>query len=190
MAEPLSADAATAAATPSDGGQLPGDSVQPHDKQEHELPQRSPEQGPEKRVADDGAGGVETYRCPDVTQTPPLPALTLHEAANLGDADAIKRLIDNGSSVLETDERGRTALWCAAEAGSVEAIRELILEGAVVDTVSDSEATPLAVAASNGHVPVVVELIKNGAIVTAQQTYGRTALTNAAQAGHLKVLWR
>jgi ankyrin repeat protein len=87
----------------------------------------------------------------------------LHDAAERGDLDEVRRLLDAGVPVDELDEGDESALHGAAAFGHTEVVRLLLERGAAVDqTDGDQFYTPLMAAAANGHFAAVQALLANG----------------------------
>ena len=89
-------------------------------------------------------------------------------AASDGDILALKRLLANGTALVNgeleaTDAQGCTALIAAARAGHVDVVEALLSAGANVDVCDGSGTTALAAAALAGHEDVVGMLIEWGA---------------------------
>jgi len=75
----------------------------------------------------------------------------LHDFAERGDLDGVRRLLDSGVPVDALDERDETALHGAAAFGHTEVLRVLLERGAAVDqTDGDQFRTALMAAAGNG----------------------------------------
>jgi ankyrin repeat protein len=93
------------------------------------------------------------------------PASSLWIAAHIGDAAAVRRLLDDGVDVNVWDKYGRTALTLAINAGHVELARLLVESGAWVDPFEDDSVymTPLMCAANRGDVSLVEYLLDHGA---------------------------
>ena len=72
---------------------------------------------------------------------------TLHEAAKVGDEDALKRLIDDGQDVNAKDRRGITALGVAVGFNRISCIRCLLDAGADVHMTDMRGSTVLHYAA-------------------------------------------
>ena len=108
------------------------------------------------------------------------------EAAALGDAEALTRLLDSGASPNETSFDGWTALHLAAFMGSEDATRTLLKHGASIDAISTNGTanTPLCAAlAGRGNTEVVQILLDGGADVNALAAHGVTPLHLAASRG-------
>ena len=107
------------------------------------------------------------------------PAISLPEAAMVGDIDQIRLHLLIGTAVNAKDNKGRTALHHAARKGYVEIARLLIAHGADVNTRAGDEQTPLHHAASRGRREMAELLILQGADVNARDRNGQTPLSRA-----------
>ncbi|MBX9400720.1 ankyrin repeat domain-containing protein [Lysobacter sp. BMK333-48F3] len=98
----------------------------------------------------------------------PLPRRALHEAdvpaaAIVGDADAVRRLLDLGLAVDAPDSQGCTALLRAAGGGHRAVVDLLLARGADPQRAANSGATPLSAAVSMRHGEIVDRLVAAGA---------------------------
>ena len=99
---------------------------------------------------------------PTPTEPPPSP---LHLAAQRGDIEAVKQLLDSALALpTDADHQQITALHWAAINGHLALSALLIARGALVDAFGGQLlATPLMWAARNGRVQIVHLLLKHGA---------------------------
>lgn len=117
--------------------------------------------------------------------------LRLRNAAELGQADEISRILSSGVPPDVRDCGGFTSLHLAADRGHYEACAVLIQKGASVDAQDGISAwTPLHAAAFQGRAPVVQLLVESGARLEARDAQGFTPLLVACRAGNLVVLER
>ncbi len=93
----------------------------------------------------------------------PLQAQDVPAAAIVGDADAVRRLLDLGLPVDATDNQGCTALLRAAGGGHRAVVDLLLARGADPQRTAHSGATPLSAAVSMRHAEIVDRLISAGA---------------------------
>ena len=84
-------------------------------------------------------------------------------AAIVGDADAVRRLLDLGLPVDAVDSQGCSALLRAAGGGHRSVVDLLLTRGADPQLAAGSGATPLSAAVSMRHVEIVDRLIAAGA---------------------------
>jgi len=92
----------------------------------------------------------------------PLRATDVPAAAIVGDADAVRRLLDLGLPVDAADNQGCSALLRAAGGGHRAVVDLLLARGADPQLAANSGATPLSAAVSMRHVEVVDRLIAAG----------------------------
>jgi ankyrin repeat protein len=92
----------------------------------------------------------------------PLRAPDVPAAAIVGDADAVRRLLDLGLPVDAADSQGCSALLRAAGGGHRAVVDLLLARGADPQLAANSGATPLSAAVSMRHVEVVDRLIAAG----------------------------
>jgi len=93
----------------------------------------------------------------------PLQAQDIPAAAIVGDADAVRRLVDLGLPVDATDSQGCTALLRAAGGGHRAVVDLLLARGADPERTANSGATPLSAAVSMRHADIVDRLLAAGA---------------------------
>ncbi|MFC5579044.1 ankyrin repeat domain-containing protein [Lysobacter niabensis] len=92
----------------------------------------------------------------------PLRAQDVPAAAIVGDADAVRRLLDLGLPVDAPDSQGCSALLRAAGGGHRAVVDLLLARGADPQLAANSGATPLSAAVSMRHAEVVDRLIAAG----------------------------
>ncbi len=104
------------------------------------------------------------------------PVASLHDAARLGDLEAIRHHAGVGADLDARDPIARsTALIMAATFGQSEAVKVLIEAGAELDLVNSYGSTALHVAALLCHGEVVQKLLDGGADKTIRDGSGFTA---------------
>ncbi|RPE79871.1 ankyrin repeat domain-containing protein [Vulcaniibacterium tengchongense] len=118
----------------------------------------------------------------------PLPRRPLREpdvpaAAIVGDADAVRRLLELGLPVDATDAQGCTALLRAAGGGHRAVVDLLLARGADPTRAAASGATPLSAAVSMRHVEIVDRLLAAGAPLEQRLPGGLTVLMVASALG-------
>ena len=104
----------------------------------------------------------------------------LDYAAEHGNTQIIKMLLDGGARTDYRDKFGSTALHWAAERGHADAVEMLLAAKAPVDAQNRQGITPLMLAAGGDKAKVVRELLKAGADPKKQDYTGRDALGWAA----------
>ncbi len=92
-----------------------------------------------------------------------LQAGDLPAAAIVGDADAVRRLLEFGFPIDATDTQGCTALLRAAGGGHRACVELLLARGADPQLAAHTGATPLSAAVSMRHVEIVDRLLAAGA---------------------------
>ena len=112
----------------------------------------------------------------------------LHRAAQNGNIEEVRRLLENGADVNAQANNGSTPLHAAAEKGQREVVQLLLDRGADIEVRDMFGDRPLHTAAEEGQREVVECLVKNGADVNAQADNGSTPLHKAACYGHLVVV--
>lgn len=102
----------------------------------------------------------------------------LFVAAENGDVDAVKELLDHGANPTKGAllKHGNTPLHVAAENGFDKVIELLLSKSTNADLRNSSGQTPLMLAAWARHPQTVTLLIKHGANPSAYDRYGWTAL--------------
>ncbi|HZX75658.1 ankyrin repeat domain-containing protein, partial [Lysobacter sp.] len=93
----------------------------------------------------------------------PIQPQDVPAAAIVGDADAVRRLLDLGLPVDATDAQGCTALLRAAGGGHRAVVDLLLARGSDPQLTAHSGATPLSAAVSMRHAEIVDRLIAAGA---------------------------
>ena len=113
----------------------------------------------------------------------PLQAADLPSAAIVGEADAVRRLLDLGLPVDATDAQGCTALLRAAGGGHRAVVDLLLARGADPRVAARSGATPLSAAVSMRQVEIVERLLAAGAPLEQRLPGDVTVLMLAAALG-------
>ena len=113
------------------------------------------------------------------------PDISIHEAAALGNIEAVKQFLDSGTDVNAKDKTGGTPLDEAAGRGRKDIVELLIAKGADVNAkFEDDGSTPLHLAAWKGHFETAELLIAKGADVNAKDKDGETPLNWAIKNKH------
>jgi len=99
-------------------------------------------------------------------------------AAENGDADTVKELLDHGANPTKGAlfKHGNTPLHVAAQMGFDKVIELLLSKSTNADLRNSADQTPLMLAAWARHPQTVTLLIKNGANPSAYDRYGWSAL--------------
>lgn len=112
----------------------------------------------------------------------------LLEAAEFGDLDRIRALLDEGADIEARDRGRRTALVIAAKYGRSQTVQLLIDSGANVNAKTESSETALFFAAKDDKtVDIVQLLLDNNTDINATSTFG-SPLIVAAEKGAVAVL--
>ena len=106
--------------------------------------------------------------------------MTIHEAAFLGDLDALSSHIESKSDLNQKDAYGSAPLNIAAVFGKPQVAELLIKAGADIDIKSSDGSTPLHSASFFGRVDIAEMLLNNGADVSIRNNFGSTALESIA----------
>jgi len=87
----------------------------------------------------------------------------LLNAANQGNADAVRTLLAQGADINAVSSRGETALMFAAYNGHTDTVQALLTSGANVQAADAKGWTPLILASRQGHRDIVRLLQRYGA---------------------------
>jgi ankyrin repeat protein len=109
-------------------------------------------------------------------QAPGKPNVTLFQAAQAGDMDAVRAHGLAGTPLNVLDPEGHTALYDAISEQHYVAAEVLLKEGASPDSELQGGQTPLMLAAGQGQIHLVDELIAHGADPNRAMSTGFTAL--------------
>jgi ankyrin repeat protein len=111
----------------------------------------------------------------------------LMRAALIGDATAVRALLDRGARADERDAMGRTPLMEAAFADHSDTVAVLLAHGADPNATDNTGWTALMEAASKGHTETVKTLLFHGANPTYRNTRGWNAL-RATPRSHIEII--
>ena len=111
-------------------------------------------------------------------------------AAERGDEEAVRRMLEDGADVAARDASGRTALVAAAYGNHLGAAEALIEGGADVNAKDQTVQSAYLISTSEvGDDPRLLELtLRNGADVTSLDSYDGTGLIRAADRGHVRIV--
>ena len=114
----------------------------------------------------------------------------LRAAANQGCMDAVRFLVEEDVSVIDTDNEGRTPWMLAIQSGHMAVARYLVesMQERSNHTNNSWGSAALMFAALNGHLAVVRWLLEQGADKDKGDRHGYTPLMFAAMNGHLAVV--
>ena len=113
---------------------------------------------------------------------------SLHAAAEEGNVDLVKSLLERGADINDRDAYGGTPLYRAAAQGNVEVVDLLIEQGAEVDSPNNQGWTPLHIASQPGHLEAARVLIDHDANVNARQQNHWTPIHFSAINDHLELV--
>ncbi len=111
----------------------------------------------------------------------------LHEAANRGEIDVVRFLIDCGADVNFEGGYYGTALQAATLSPQLDIIEFLLINKADINIQGGFYSTALQAAATNGHVEIAKLLIANGADVNIRDKEYGTALGAALREGNIEI---
>jgi bla regulator protein BlaR1 len=112
----------------------------------------------------------------------------LLEAAEDGDVEDMKSLVESGANVNASIPGDGSPLIAAARAGEMAAVLFLLDRGADPDLAVEGDGNPLIMAAGRGHLQIVELLLNRGASVDLMVRGDENALINASANGHLAVV--
>jgi ankyrin repeat protein len=112
--------------------------------------------------------------------------ISLHAAADSGDLDEIKWLLDHGANVNST-EYNDTPLICAAGRGHTEIVKYLVSRGADINIGREHGRSALVQAICNHYPELAKWLIERKADVNVKNKDGDTVLHYAARYGNAEI---
>lgn len=121
---------------------------------------------------------------------PRFPQLSIHEAASVGDAQRLQRILEEEPALVNAPHaQGFSPLGLAAFFGHKAAVQVLVARGAEVDAPDQSQFanTALDAAVAANHLEVVKILLQNHASVNVRAAAGHTPLHKAAMNGNLEI---
>ncbi len=137
------------------------------------------ERNPTKKIS--GLSAVQPNQT-IVKKVDPL-SLKLVQAAQWGNIDALKKLLDQGVDINARDKYGRVPLVEAAREGRLEVIKLLLAHGADINGSNERGLTALIASARSGDIEIVRLLVENGADIDRKYTsvfVGESSALNVA----------
>ena len=104
-------------------------------------------------------------------------------AALEANLDEVKRLVEQGANIEETDDTGSTPLMWAVQGGDIEIVNFLLDSGADVGAVGGRDATAFMIAVISGKEDIGVRLLEAGATFGGELSYQQDYLEYAAAHG-------
>ena len=102
--------------------------------------------------------------------------------------DEVKRLVEQGTNIEETDDTGGTPLMWAVQGGDIEIVNFLLDSGADVGAVGGRNATALMIAVISGKEDIGVRLLEAGATFGGELSYQQDYLEYAAAHGQATMI--
>ena len=128
--------------------------------------------------------GVAAPQVPLAPTANEVPSSPLAEAAERGDADAVRALLEAGGVDVDAPSRdGTPPLHWAVRAGDRDSVERLLAAGADVNAANRYGVRPLNVALEAGDVALTRRLLEAGADTAAPDRAGETPLMVAARVG-------
>ena len=109
-------------------------------------------------------------------------------AAERGDIETVRRLLDQGASVTAREGNGRTALIAAAYRNDLPIVELLIQAGADVNLQDNTQQSAYLIATSDGYLELLQRTLQAGANVHGTDSYNGTGLIRAADRGHVEII--
>lgn len=111
--------------------------------------------------------------------------LALIKAVQVGDAQKVQSLLDNGANPNSTDQHNQTPLHYAVLGNHLKLVRILLIVGADPNSVSEVGKSPLLICARNGNLQIMMALLDAGAEIDWVDGLGWSALFYAAWYNHV-----
>jgi len=108
-------------------------------------------------------------------------------AANSGNTQVLKTLLQKHININVQDHRGRTALMIATHNNDIPTSKLLIDSGADVNIMDDMQDNPFLYAGAEGYIEILRLTINAGANPHLVNRYGGTALIPASEHGYVEV---
>jgi len=112
----------------------------------------------------------------------------LHFAANFGDTNVTKLLLEEGANIDIKDQNKNTPLHLAASNGHTDIVKLLMEKEPDLSVVNKEGNTSLHLAASNGHTDIVKLLVEKGSDLSAVNKDGGTPLQIAFYNNHTETV--
>jgi beta-lactamase regulating signal transducer with metallopeptidase domain len=112
----------------------------------------------------------------------------LYEAANEGEFEQVKELVQAGANVSAIIDGDGSPLIGAARSGRIDIARYLLDQGADPNGAVEGDGSPLINAAQRGRLDQVQLLVERGADVNLAVQGDENPLMNAAEGGHLAIV--
>ena len=109
-------------------------------------------------------------------------------AAENGEIEVLRNLVEAGADTNAQDANGRTAVMIATYNNDIEAVKLLVEAGADVNIQDDMKNNPLLYAGAEGFLEILKLTINAGADPTITNRYGGTALIPASEHGYVDVV--
>jgi ankyrin repeat protein len=114
--------------------------------------------------------------------------ILMHDAADSGDLDMLKRCKDAGADMSALDEFGWTPMHYAARNDCVDVLELLYEMGGDISARKDDGRTPMHEAAENGNVDAIKVLHELGGDISARDDSGKTPMHVAAVYGYVDAI--
>ena len=112
----------------------------------------------------------------------------LIRAAEAGNVERVKTLLQQGAKVNAQDVQGRSALLVATRANHIEVAQVLIQNGADVNLRDNIQDSAHLYAGAAGHVEILKMTLEAGADFKVPNRFGGNALIPACERGHVEVV--
>lgn len=112
----------------------------------------------------------------------------LLQAADSGQTDKVRQLVEGGANINAQNAEGRTPAMIATYNNDVETAKVLIEAGADVNLQDGMKNTPFLYAGAEGYLEILKLTIKAGADPAITNRYGGTALIPASEHGYVEVV--
>lgn len=114
--------------------------------------------------------------------------MNLIAAAESGDLETVKQLLEEGADVQAANANGVTPLIAAAYQNHVEVAKVLIDAGADVNVQDNTRQSAYLISTSDGYLELLILTLAAGADVHSLDSYNGTGLIRAADRGHVEII--